>query len=103
MDAQAMGAQSVLQCVEASGTVEVIQEREFSGDELMKYIPARSKLSGTAEACVEEKEQSYAMSIYDACVEHNCGESHPEGCRAVLHHTENLVVTVVAMSECGID
>lgn len=103
IDADVAAARPVIQCVEDSESVDVIQNREFSDEEFVKYAPAKSRLSSADRSCVTQWEQDYAESIYRACVEHNCGQHHAEGCRAIQYNVENLAVTVVAMDECEVD
>ena len=103
IDADAAAARPVIQCVADSESVDVIESREFSDEEFVKYAPAKSRLSSADKLCVDQWEQRYAESIYRACVEHNCGQHHAEGCQAIQYSVENLSVTVVAMNECGVD
>ena len=103
INAGAAAARPVIECVEHSGSVEMIEFREFSDEEILKYAPAKSKLRPADKACVSQWEQQYAESIYRACVEHDCGQDHADGCQAIQYHVENLSVTVNAMKECGVE
>ncbi len=103
VDAGAATAHPVIECVAHSKSVDMIEFREFSDEEFVKYAPAKSKLPPADKACVSRWEQQYAESIYKACVEHDCGQDHVAGCQAIQYHVENLWVTVNAMRECGVE